>query len=87
MLTEVFKRAPASLGEKEYSLREILVNPQNVSLMREDNKIENEFREGRLPTELDKRQKFTRIHLSSSNSHSITVVGDMLLIRKKLTGC
>jgi len=86
MLTEVYKKGSKMLNESEFSLREILVNPNNVLIIREDDKIESDFKTGRLPAGLDERQKFTKIHLSSLNNHSITVVGDMISIYKRLAG-
>tara|TARA_Y100001938_G_scaffold150586_2_gene242238 strand:- start:685 stop:951 length:267 start_codon:yes stop_codon:yes gene_type:complete len=85
MLTEVYKK-PSGTGEREYSLRQVLVNPQQVMLLREDKKIEDSFRKGQLPADLDERQEFTRLHLSSMNNNSITVVGNMTVVCKKLLG-
>ena len=86
MLTEVYKKGSKMLNETEFSLREILVNPNNVLMVREDEKAEGDFRNGRLPSGLDERQKFTKIHLNSLNNNSITVVGDMVSVCKRLMG-
>ena len=86
MLTEVYKKGSKLLNETEFSLREILVNPNNVLIVREDEKTEGDFRNGRLPADLDERQKFTKIHLNSLNNNSITVVGDMVSVCKRLMG-
>jgi hypothetical protein len=84
MLTEVYKKQTSIQEDKEYSLRQVLINPTQIMMLREDEKIEDCFKRGKLPTELDERQKFTRLHLNSLNNNSITVVGDMHLICKKL---
>mgnify|MGYP005811767555 CR=1 FL=1 len=85
-LTEVYKTQQPGSDEKTYSLRQVMISPQLVSLIREDDKIEDCFKRGLLPKNLDKRQKFSKIHLTSLNNSSLTVVGDMFLICKKLLG-
>ena len=70
---------------KEFSLREVYVNPDHVVAMRPDNRMVNMLTEGRLPDELDERQKFTLIHMDRGHSGiDVTVVGDVELIREKL---
>ena len=85
-LTEVYKTQQPGSDEKTYSLRQVIINPQLVSFIREDNKVEECFRRGLLPKNLDKRQKFSKIYLSSLNNSNLTVVGDIFLICKKLLG-
>lgn len=86
MMTEVFKKSTIMSGEREYSLREVLINPASIVVLREDEKMETDLKNGNLPEDLDGRQKFTKIHLSSLNNHSITVVGDIFSIHKKIGG-
>jgi hypothetical protein len=86
MLTEVYKRQTSTQENKDYSLRQILINPQQVMMLREDEKMKDCFKRGKLPSELDERQKFTRLHLNTLNNSSITVVGDMHTTCKKLLG-
>ena len=87
LLTEVYKKQASTQEDRDYSLRQILINPQQVMMLREDEKMEDYFRRGKLPSELDERQKFTRLHLNTLNNSSITVVGDMYMTCKKLLGC
>lgn len=87
LLTEVYKLNEHATNEKkEYSLREILINPEHIFMLREDKKMSECQEKGLLPPDLDERQKFTRIHFSTLNHSAITVVGEVALTSNKLRG-
>ena len=73
--------------KKSFSLREVFVNPEHVTCLREDLIAERKFRDGLFPEELDGRQKFTKIHLNRGLSGiDLVVVGDPFTIQEKLVG-
>ena len=87
LLTEVYKlNEHATRGQKEFSLREVLINPEHIFMLREDKKMSERQEEGLLPSDLDERQKFTRVHFSTVNNSAITVVGETVLTSNKLRG-
>ena len=70
---------------KDYKLREIYINPEHVVFMREDENALRLFNENRLPKNLDKRQRFTRIAVQKgTNGQEFVVVGAPELVEKKL---
>jgi len=61
-----------------YSLREVTVNPNHVVCLREDINMNQRLTEGRLPEDIDSRQRFTRIYLDRGQSGiDLTVVGSL----------
>jgi hypothetical protein len=73
--------------ETSYSLREVFVNPEHVTCLREDMITSKKLESGLLPQNLDLRQKFTKIHLNRGLSGiDIIVVGDPSSIQEKLLG-
>ena len=68
-----------------YTLREVYINPQHVVALREDHAAKKHLHEGKMPTDLDARQSFTKIHLNrGQNGIDITVVGNPTTIENKL---
>ncbi len=87
LLTEVFKLNEHTTGtQKEFSLREVLINPEHVFMLREDNKMSERQEKGLLPPGLDKRQKFTKVYFNTLNHSAISVVGETNLVSNKLRG-
>jgi len=87
LLTEVFKLNEHATGvQKEFSLREVLVNPEHVFMLREDKKMSERQEKGLLPLDLDKRQKFTKVYFNTLNHSVISVVGETTLVTNKLRG-
>tara|TARA_A100001515_G_scaffold131861_1_gene119916 strand:- start:934 stop:1230 length:297 start_codon:yes stop_codon:yes gene_type:complete len=87
-LVEIYElnRRPSS-EEAAYSLREVFVNPEHVTCLREDVVTGKKLESGLLPSDLDSRQKFTKIHLNRGLSGiDLTVVGDPSTIQEKLLG-
>lgn len=68
-----------------YTLREIFVNPEHVVCLREDHHTLALLHEGRLPDNLDNRQKFTRVQMNrGSTGLDIVVVGAPAVVEQKL---
>ena len=82
--TEVARELNIAEG-RDYRLREIYINSAHVVLMREDDHSLRLLSEDRLPSGLDKRQRFTRILLQKGSSgQEVVVVGQPELVEKKL---
>lgn len=70
---------------RNYSLREIYINPQHVICLRAENELETMLREGRLIDGLDSRQKLTRVSVSNNSyEEDIVVIGSIDEVYKKL---
>lgn len=70
---------------RQYTLREVTVNPNHVVCLREDQKMLNLLTEGGLPEGLDSRQEFTRVYLDRGQSGiDLTVVGSVNTIKRSL---
>ena len=85
-LVEIYElnRQPAP-DEISYSLREVFVNPEHVTCLREDLITSKKLKSGLLPEDIDNRQRFTKIHLNRGLSGiDLTVVGDPSTIQEKL---
>ena len=88
-LTEVKEKTrPSKAGSSErtktFTLQEVLVNPDHVVCLREDESMTRNLSEGLLPSGLDGRQKFTRIFLERGQSGiDLVVVGTPEQIRQK----
>ena len=79
---EIVKTSRYINAEGDYTLREVFVNPAQVTMLREDTVMRNLLREGKLPDELDKRMEFTRVYLNTGVD--LYVVGAPHLIESKL---
>ena len=72
-------------SKKQYSLREIYVNPEHVVCIREDASAQNSLQEGQMPEGLDVRTRFSKLHLNRGNNGlDIIVVGEPNHIKEKL---
>tara|TARA_B100000424_G_C22930388_1_gene494947 strand:- start:1654 stop:1968 length:315 start_codon:yes stop_codon:yes gene_type:complete len=68
-----------------YSLREVTVNPSHVVCLREDSTMSQRLAEGRLPKDMDDRQRFTKVYLDRGQSGlDLTVVGSLTQIKESL---
>tara|TARA_B100000287_G_scaffold227782_1_gene214811 strand:- start:3068 stop:3385 length:318 start_codon:yes stop_codon:yes gene_type:complete len=68
-----------------YSLREVTVNPNHVVCLREDGKMVQRLNEGRLPDNLDSRQRFTKVYLDRGQTGiDLTVVGSLQQTQERL---
>jgi hypothetical protein len=83
-LVEVNKSSNV-IGGPGYSLREIYINPEHVICLREDYHALQLLQEGKLPDDLDARQKFTRVQLNRGSAGlDIIVVGCPSVVEQKL---
>ncbi len=81
------KVQPTKNANKRYSLRDVIVNTNNIASIFEDTAFKQKQRIGHLPDDLDERQSFSRIQLNFSgnlSSASIVVIGDPVLIFQKI---
>jgi hypothetical protein len=90
-LIEIYnkKTYAANANEKveEYSLREVLVNPEHVVCVRENDSLKNRLSQTALGQEIHSSEGFTKIYINRGQSGlDLDVVGDMLSIQKKLLG-
>ena len=87
-LVEVCELLSASKNSSQkFTVREVYINPKHVVSMREDVLYKQKLTEGILPSELDDRQRFTRITLDKGQTGlEIVVVGEPRLIETKLYG-
>lgn len=70
-----------------FSLREVFVNPSHVVSLREDGFMKQHLKEGKLPTDLDGRQSFTKITLNKgATGQELVVIGLPSLVESKLKG-
>ena len=68
-----------------YILREVTVNPNHVVCLREDSNMSQRLAEGRLPDDMDNRQRFTKVYLDRGQSGlDLTVVGSLTQIKESL---
>ena len=81
-LVEVAKIGTDISSRSEYTLREVFVNPDQVTMLREDVAMKSLLGEGRLPNELDGRMEFTRLFLNTGMD--IFVVGAPHVVETKL---
>lgn len=78
------QQAEARSGSS-YSLREVTVNPSHVVCLREDSSMSQRLDEGRLPTDIDSRQRFTRVYLDRGQTGlDLTVVGSLQQTQERL---
>ena len=70
-----------------FSLREVLVNPEHVVCVRENDSLNNRLSETNLGQEIHPAEGFTKIYINRGQSGlDLDVVGDMVSIQKKLLG-
>ncbi len=68
-----------------YTLKEIFVNPEHVVCLREDYHTLQLLQEGKLPGDLDTRQKFTKVQMNrGSTGLDVIVVGCPSTVEGKL---
>ena len=77
-LVEVFR----SSIHGTYTLREVFVNPDQVTMLRENNFMKNLLSEGKLPSEIDGRMEFTSIHLNTGVN--LNIIGSPSVVESKL---
>jgi len=87
-LVEIYEQGRQTpTDDISFSLREVFVNSEHVTCLREDTSTNKKLQSGRLPEELDPRQRFTKIHLNRGLSGiDLIVVGEPALIQERLLG-
>ena len=90
-LIEVYSKNTyaSSAGDKveEFSLREVLVNPEHVVCIRENDNLKFRIGETTLGTEIHPAGGFTKIYINRGQSGlDLDVVGDLSSIQNKLLG-
>ena len=86
-LTEIYEstRVHSNEGNRAFSLREVYINPSQVVCLREAPDFKRLLVESKLPSDLDNRQEFTRVHLNRGQAGiDIVVVGTPAMIEKKI---
>jgi len=72
---------------EEYSLREVLVNPEHVVCLRENDSLKSRIKETTLGEEIHPAGGFTKIYINRGQSGlDLDVVGDLVSIHDKLLG-
>ena len=87
-LIEIYELPRRQLEEQKlFSLREVFINSEHVTCLREDDSMGKKVKSGQSPEELDPRQQFTKIHLNRGLSGiDLVVVGSPETIQGKLVG-
>jgi len=82
-LTEVVKSNYQS--GRQYSLREIFVNPSSITMIASDSQTKTHLEEGLLPEGIDDRADFSRVSINTGGHHtSLVAVGAPEIIESKL---
>jgi len=70
---------------RNYSLKQILVNPSQILYIQEDEKFTSDLREGVVSLDLHQSTGFSKIRLDSNGIfEELTVVGDPDIIQRKI---
>jgi hypothetical protein len=72
-------------SNNDFSLKEIFINPSEVSYLVEDEGMKRDLKEGIISFNFHQSTGFTRLHIKSSGSlEEFTVIGDPHLIEEKI---
>lgn len=90
-LIEIYNKRTFASGDsvktEQFSLREVLVNPEHVVCVRENDSLKNRLSETNLGQQIHPAEGFTKIYINRGQSGlDLDVVGDMASIQKKLLG-
>jgi len=69
---------------RDYGLRTIYLNPDHIVSLVEDTRYAGLLSEGSLPADLDPRQSFTNITLTTNGGATVTVVGLISDVHERL---
>tara|TARA_R110000796_G_scaffold122164_2_gene236486 strand:+ start:9323 stop:9604 length:282 start_codon:yes stop_codon:yes gene_type:complete len=81
-LVEIAKVGTDISSRSNYILREVFINPDQVTMLREDVAMKSLLNEGRLPEGMNEHQSFTRLFLNTGMD--IFVVGAPHVVESKL---
>lgn len=83
-LTEVHRNGTLTT-QKEYTLREVFVNPEHVVMIREEVRMKSLNESGMLPENLDPSHRFTKLTINRGHTGTeIVVVGAPDTVEKTL---
>ena len=90
-LIEVYNKrtfASSNTGKtEEFSLREVLVNPEHIVCIRENDSLKTKLSETKLGQEIHSAGGFTKIYINRGQSGlDLDVVGDLSSVQNKLLG-
>lgn len=72
-------------SNREYSLREVFVNPEHVVMIREESRMQQLNEQGVLPRDLSKAHQFTKLTINRGQSGTeIIVVGSPEMVENTL---
>ena len=75
-------------NNNDFFLKEIFVNPSQISYLYEDDKMKKYLMEGMISFDLNRSTGFTKLKLENAGrSEEFTVVGDPHLIEQKIRHC
>ena len=70
-----------------YNIREVFVNPEHVTAIREDHSAVRALNESRMPQGLNDNVRFSMLFLNTGgHGLNMTVVGSPTMIQEKLVG-
>jgi hypothetical protein len=71
--------------QRNFSLREVFINPQHVVCVRSDPTFKRKLLEGSLPEGLDNKQEFSRVYMNRGQAGlDVVVIGNPAVIEEKL---
>jgi hypothetical protein len=72
-------------SNREYSLREVFVNPEHVVMIREESRMQQLNEQGVLPSDLSKSHQFTKLTINRGQSGTeIIVIGSPEMVENTL---
>ena len=72
---------------KNYSLKQIFVNPSQILYIQEDERFMNQLKEGVISLDIHQSTGFSKIRLDSNGTYEeLTVIGDPEIIQRKIEG-
>tara|TARA_Y100000592_G_C5480411_1_gene325107 strand:- start:4116 stop:4406 length:291 start_codon:yes stop_codon:yes gene_type:complete len=70
---------------RDYSLKQIFVNPSQILYIQEDERFISDLREGAISLDIHQSTGFSKIRLDSNGIYEeLTVVGDPEIIQRKI---
>jgi len=90
--TEIFSRPNeydpvTAMVKGSFSLREILLNPDHILLMKEDNTLHHKAQEAELIEGLSRDLYYTQVVLNATRgTQALTIIGSLREIAEKING-
>ena len=84
-LTEICQNNTLTSNHRDYTLREVFVNPEHVVMIREECRMQQLNEEGALPPDLSKSHQFTKLTINRGQTGTeIVVVGSPEMVENTL---